>query len=227
MKKNSKKMERFQNIYQALEPFRVAKKNTIHSLACIGRKHKWLKYPMLIGLTAFVFLYNLFLYMCIGLKMREKMAKSIALIMVAVLLVTSVDITAFAMRGDKEDYYKVAAVTEELAMVEVPHGTDVSELGLPQEVAVLLEYYTYDEQDVPGTDVSGNTPIPEAGVSANTPAPEVSVSANTPIPEAGVSDNTPAPEVSVSANTPTPEVSVSANTPAPEVSVSANTPTLK
>ena len=51
--------ERFQSIYQAMEPFRVAKKNTIHTIAGVGRGHKILRYPLLICLVAFIFIYNL------------------------------------------------------------------------------------------------------------------------------------------------------------------------
>ena len=69
MKRSDKRKERFQNIYQAVEPLRVAKKNTIHTLAGIGREHKILRYPILVALMAFIFFYNLFLYIFMELKM--------------------------------------------------------------------------------------------------------------------------------------------------------------
>ena len=44
MDRKAKRKERFNAVYQAMEPLRIAKKNTIRTLAGIGRKHKILKY---------------------------------------------------------------------------------------------------------------------------------------------------------------------------------------
>ena len=76
MSRISTRKERFRNVYQAAEPLRVAKRNTIHTLAGVGRRHKILRYPLLAGLIVFVFLYNLFLYLFMELKAEEKAAKA-------------------------------------------------------------------------------------------------------------------------------------------------------
>ncbi|MCI5620686.1 MAG: Ig-like domain-containing protein [Lachnospiraceae bacterium] len=100
MSRRSTRKERFESIYQAMEPVRTAKKNTIHALAGIGRRHKILRYPMLVFLFVFLFLYNLFLYAFMGLKMEKKLARACAMAMTAILIFTSVDITVFALSDD-------------------------------------------------------------------------------------------------------------------------------
>ncbi len=79
---------------------RRIKEETIHTLARIGRKHRMLRYPILALLVVFVFIYNLFLYGFIHFKMRERLARGLAMAMTVILIFTSVNITAFAMSGD-------------------------------------------------------------------------------------------------------------------------------
>lgn len=79
---------------------RRIKEETIHSLARIGRKYRMLRYPALAVLVIFVFIYNLFLYGFIHFRMRERLARGLAMAMTVVLLFTGVNITAFAMSGE-------------------------------------------------------------------------------------------------------------------------------
>ena len=68
-KQNSK--ERFEQIYKSFEPLREAKRETIHYLGRLGRKHPILKYPVFLFLTAFIFIYNVFLYLFIYVHETE------------------------------------------------------------------------------------------------------------------------------------------------------------
>ena len=145
MKRSDKRKERFQNIYQAVEPLRVAKKNTIHTLAGIGREHKILRYPMMVVLIAFIFFYNLFLYILMELKMEEKLARGVAVLMTGVLVITSIDLTALAMTSKEEDYYRVTALEEIDSSVVVPYGTDIDELELPESISVTMDRYSLEE----------------------------------------------------------------------------------
>ena len=79
---------------------RAAKKQTISQIASIGRKYKLLKYPILFFLVAFIFVYNFIYYFCLAVKMREKMARAVALGLSFVMVITSVDLTAFALSRD-------------------------------------------------------------------------------------------------------------------------------
>ena len=90
MGKNERRI-RYDRISKAVEPFRVAKKRTIHELAKIGRTHKVLRYPILAVLVVFVFVYNLLLHFFIRWKMEEKLARALAATMTVVLTLTSVD----------------------------------------------------------------------------------------------------------------------------------------
>lgn len=145
MKRTNKRKERFQNVYQAVEPLRVAKKNTIHTLAGIGREHKILRYPILVALMAFIFFYNLFLYIFMELKMEEKLAKGVAVLMTGVLVITSIDLTALAMTSKEEDYYRVTALEEINSSAVVPYGTDIDELELPESISVTMDRYSLEE----------------------------------------------------------------------------------
>ena len=104
--RNVGKKVKYAQLYKAAEPFRDAKKRTISALAKVGRKHKILRYPVLLMLVAFVFVYNVLLHFFIRWKLNEKLARGLAVAMTIVLTVTSVDITAFALSEDGTDYYR-------------------------------------------------------------------------------------------------------------------------
>ena len=52
--------------------------------------------------VVFIFIYNMFLHLFIQLHMREKLARGLAFAMSVILVLTSIDITAFAMSGLSE-----------------------------------------------------------------------------------------------------------------------------
>ena len=79
---------------------RKIKEETIHTLARIGRKYRLLRYPILAVLVIFVFIYNVLLYGFIHFKMRERLARGLAMAMTVVLVFTSVDLTVLAMSAD-------------------------------------------------------------------------------------------------------------------------------
>ena len=83
-----------------------SKKKSISQIASIGRKYKVLKYPILLFLVLFIFVYNFTFYFCKYFKMKERMAKAVALGMCAILLVTSIDLTAFAIVGDGGGFFR-------------------------------------------------------------------------------------------------------------------------
>lgn len=97
MKKKISKEERYNRIYAACEPFREAKKNTIHTLMTFGKKHPVLKYPMFAVTVVFIFVYNFLLHLFIQLHIRERLARGLAFALSVALAFTSIDMTAFAM----------------------------------------------------------------------------------------------------------------------------------
>ena len=176
------KQEKYQNIYQAMEPLRVAKKNTIHSLASVGRKNKWLRYPILCLLVAFVFLYNLFLYMFIRMKVQEKFARAMSLVMTVVIVVTSCEIAAFAVDNNEQNgYYRLSAISDlEQKVIEVTQGTAIEDIEFPDSISATLDLYVLDKKadDVKGTeDEKIEEEVPEDEVleeeSEETEEPEV------------------------------------------------------
>ena len=77
MERKNKRDERYRKIYDTFEPFRQAKKETIHSIISYGKKHPILKYPVLLGAVAFIFVYNVFLHLLIQMHVREKLARGV------------------------------------------------------------------------------------------------------------------------------------------------------
>lgn len=138
MGKNERRL-RYDRISKAVEPFRVAKKRTIHELAKIGRTHKVLRYPILAVLVVFVFVYNLLLHFFIRWKMEEKLARALAATMTVVLTLTSVDLTAFALSPDAGTYYRISKIDQPETKIEVPFGTDVEAISLPETLNMVLD----------------------------------------------------------------------------------------
>ncbi|MGN0166821.1 MAG: hypothetical protein ACI4AB_02160, partial [Acetatifactor sp.] len=201
-----KKSERQANIN--FEFLREAKKKTIHTLMCYGKKHPVLKYPIFVATVLFIFVYNVFLHLFIQLHMREKLARGLAMAMSILLVLTSIDITAFAMSDKTAQETAVTVVgfaelPEEIRQQELAVGASEEEIQFPDKLTVTA----LNETAAPA---ASSTPTPEA---TGTPTPEVT---ETPVPE---ETETPVPEetetpVPEETETPVPEVT---ETPVPEV----------
>lgn len=120
---------------------RRIKEETIHTLARIGRKYRMLRYPILAVLVVFVFIYNLFLYGFIHFRMRERLARGLAMAMTVILVFTSVNITAFAMSGElgqaenqAENYEETEEAVNTSGETVTPESTTVSD-GNAQELS--------------------------------------------------------------------------------------------
>ncbi|MGN1090682.1 MAG: hypothetical protein ACI4Q6_09815 [Huintestinicola sp.] len=107
MKNQTSTQERNNRFSAACELFRKAKKETIHILDGIGGKHTILHYTLMAALFGFVFIYNVFLYGCIRLNVREKSARGLAFVMSAALVFACVDITVFAETAGTADDRKL------------------------------------------------------------------------------------------------------------------------
>lgn len=76
---------RKQQIYEAFEPIRDAKRKTIQRIASLGKGKNGYRYLVLAFLIPFIFFYNLFIYMVMGFQMHKKLAKTIAVSMSMIL----------------------------------------------------------------------------------------------------------------------------------------------
>ena len=169
MKRQISKRERYEKLSVACEPFRRAKSETIRTLAGIGRRYRLLRYPIWIVLVAYIFIYNVILYGCIQLKVREKIARGVALVMTFALVFTSVDVTVFATaEGDGGDTGIQGVITafadmdESIAMQSLPVGAEESEILFPEILTVTLEIKGEEEQtgdaaSEEGADTEGDT----------------------------------------------------------------------
>ena len=140
---------------------RKIKEETIHTLARIGRKHRLLRYPILVVLVVFVFIYNLLLYGFIHFKMRERLARGLAMAMTVVLVFTSVDLTVLAMSGDSaqtESYEEVEGETPD--PVKMPEGEEPEkpeESVKPEASAAPEETANQEESAAPETTAEPET----------------------------------------------------------------------
>ena len=169
MKKSEKRKERLKGIQRTLEPLRVAKKTTIKTLGAIGRKHKFLRYPIFIGLVAFIFVYNVLFHAFIQFKMREKMARAMAVTMTLILVLTSVDLSVLALSAGKTGYYNLTSYEMESDSVMVPLGTMPEEMELPESVISTMDFYAVEENEVPSdvvmpesTETPSDVEVPES-----------------------------------------------------------------
>ena len=88
--------EKFDLVYASTQSLRDAKRETIHFMGRVGRRFKKLRYPIFLFTVLFVFIYNVFLYAFIALRVKDKMARALALAMTAILVLTSIDVTVYA-----------------------------------------------------------------------------------------------------------------------------------
>lgn len=174
------------------------KEETIHTLARIGRKYRLLRYPILAVLVIFVFIYNVLLYGFIHFKMRERLARGLAMAMTVVLVFTSVDLTVLAMSGDPmqtENHEEVEGGNSNLEETpEEPENPEENEIpeesARPEESVAPEETANPEESAVP--EITANPE--ESTAPEETANPEESAAPETTAePEA-----TPAPEMTVS-----------------------------
>ena len=168
MKRQISKRERYEKLSAACEPFRRAKSETIRALGRIGRRYRILRYPVWIILVAYIFIYNVILYGCIQLKVREKIARGVAFAMTAVLVFTSVDFTVFAAAWNDGGNTQTPVITafanldESVARQSLPVGAEESEILFPEILTVTLEIKGEEEQtgdaaSEEGADTEGDT----------------------------------------------------------------------
>ena len=131
MKKRMSKEERYNRIDTACEPFREAKKNTIHTLMTFGKKHPVLKYLMFAVTVVFIFVYNFLLHLFIQLHIRERLARGLAFALSVALAFTSIDMTAFAMVNAVQTG---AEQPDELQIDELPEENEQSDTVLTDPV---------------------------------------------------------------------------------------------
>ena len=141
MNKKQEREQKFQKIYQALEPVREAKRETIRAVGGFGRKYSFLRYPLVAVMFVYLFVYNLFLYAFMHYKVQDKVARGLATVMTLVLIITSVDITVFATTGNKEGFYKASVGQMENNSMEVYLGTSENEIELPDTIEVTLDLF--------------------------------------------------------------------------------------
>ena len=177
MKENKREME------LSFDFLRQAKKKTIHTLMDFGKTHPFLKYPMFAVTVVFIFIYNMFLHLFIQLHMREKLARGLAFAMSAILVLTSIDITAFAMSQKNDDFYRLTAYEEIDSIIEVPYGTEIEDIVFPSDIEVTMDFYTISQSEN-GTEVGGD----EEKTPAGTELPSASATPE-PTEEPGESEN--------------------------------------
>jgi hypothetical protein len=88
--------ERYEKIMRIADVLKKNKKETIRGLGRFGRKHPVLKYVLFVGLVIYLFLYNLFLQFFMNYHLRDRLAQGLAMVMTVVMILTSMNVTAFA-----------------------------------------------------------------------------------------------------------------------------------
>ena len=112
--RKAEQRQKYSYYNKIMQPARDAKRECIHFLGNLGRKYKVLALPIFILLVAFIFAYNFLYYLFINLRVREKTARALAMLMTVVLVITSVDLTAFALQsGEEKEYYSITSFGDE------------------------------------------------------------------------------------------------------------------
>lgn len=95
--KRQTRMEKERQIRERYRFISEGKDDAMRTLISLGRKMGKLRYLMIVVLFVFLFIYHASYHLFLQLKMREKMARAVAYIMVVAVLISSVNLTTFAM----------------------------------------------------------------------------------------------------------------------------------
>lgn len=218
-----KQKQKYQYYDNLMQPAKNAKKECIHFLASLGRNHKILKWPIFIMLVAFIFVYNFIYYALVNLRVREKFARGLAMFMTAVLVLTSVDLTALAIQNTEKSrqYYEVTGFEEEFSdTLEVPFGTEIEDMELPETIVANVDLYELTSDKDKEGEGAEKTPTPTPSASPTPSATPSQTPTATPTEEAAESP-TPTPsdeavESPVPTETPEGDVTPTVEPTAPE-----------
>ena len=140
------KNERYSKTKKALQPMVQAKKSTISWIARIGRKYRVLKYPIFLVAVLFIFVYNLLMHTFIALRVREELARGLAVVLTIVLTFTSIDFTVFAFADSKGNEYESAIVVgieeldESILLQKLDLGSTIEDIVLPESISATVTY---------------------------------------------------------------------------------------
>ena len=152
-------------------------------------------------------------YFCSYFKMKRRVAKAIATAMCAVMCVTSVDLTAFAVTGDADSDINIVSVdslSDEIANQKVKPGATLEDIVFPASLDVHVIHS--DEKDIEVETKEGKA-TPTATPSA-TPTPTATVEPSTSAEPTTSVEPTPSAEPTPSVE-PTPSAEVE-STEAPQ-----------
>lgn len=169
MMNKKQKQQKYEQIQRNCMPVIEAKDYAIHKMIEVGKKMGKARYIMLAVLFIFLFTYHFCFSLFVQMRMKEKLARALACVLVAALTLSGVNLTAFAEETLTGNETPVEAGIE---VVEAPQEPEVQE---PE-----AESQGSDESPTPG-EIPTDTPSPsEAPV--ETPGPS-ETTAETPIPE--------------------------------------------
>lgn len=159
---NVKKREQYEEM---LVPVREAKASTIKTLMRIGQEHKFFKWSIFAVTVIFIFSYNLLYHAFLTFKMRDKLARALALTMVGVLTLSNIELGAFALsREDGEEYaewYEVESFEYEDTL-KVAINTPEKKIEFPKSIyadVVLCE--KQKEETIEAVELPIMTDVPE------------------------------------------------------------------
>lgn len=141
-----KKVNKSEQVIEMIEPLKEAKRKTIIWMAAIGKKHRILKYPIFAGTVGFIFMYNVLLYIFIGMKMHDKLARACAIMMSVILILTSTNLAAFAVDNETVEEYAEEVVEDSQESIE-----DIADESAAEGTEETAAEGT-GETDVEGTD---------------------------------------------------------------------------
>lgn len=92
-----KRSQKFNRVRTSFQPLYQAKDATLRSFYKMGHTHPYLKYPLFAVTVLFLFVYHLTANTLIQMQVREKLSKSIALILSLSLVLTSLNFSVSAI----------------------------------------------------------------------------------------------------------------------------------
>ncbi|MDD6194630.1 MAG: hypothetical protein PUB19_07005, partial [Lachnospiraceae bacterium] len=144
--KRNESLEKQKRIRENFQPIVEAKDYALHKMIEVGKHMGKFRYIMLPVLFVFLIVYHFMFALLVQLKMRERMARVVSCILVLALLVTSVNLTAFAVDSQEAPSTYATGTTYKLSELAVgtkvkPGDIIVNDVGFNR----LLYYAPYDD----------------------------------------------------------------------------------
>ncbi len=136
---------RYEQVRESLAPVTRAKDYALSELIKTANRMGKYRWILIAGIFILLFVYHFCFSLFVQLRMRDKLAKAVSFVLVAALILTSVDLSVLAASKDGTDngqgtITEIRTLSEDILQQYVEVGAEESAIDFPESLKVTVSY---------------------------------------------------------------------------------------